>query len=264
MIFKRAHSPAERRDRRQTWRRGAISILCFVAVWQVVAESGLAGAGGLPTPWATLVYFWREFLGDAGYWQSWWVSFRRVALGFVVAQLFGIPLGLLLGLSHRAHALVFPIFELLRPIPPLAWVPLSILFWPTTESSIVFITTVGAFFIIVMNVLDGIRHIPRPYLWQARSLGARQTAIFGRIILPAILPSVVAGMILGIAVTWNVLIAAEMIASDSGLGRLTWEGYVSATAAVVIVGMASIGLAGVLSTGLVHLFERRLLAWRTA
>ena len=123
----------------------------------------------------------------------------------------------------------------------------------------VFITTVGAFFIIVMNVLYGIHGIPKQYLWQARSLGARRSSVFLRIILPAILPSVIAGMVLGIAVTWNVLIAAEMIASDSGLGRLTWEGYVSATPAVVIIGMASIGLAGVISTALIHVFERAAL-----
>ncbi|MEX0924020.1 MAG: ABC transporter permease [Rhodovibrionaceae bacterium] len=249
--------------KRLSWRRGGTAILLFVALWALVAHSPFIAEGSLPNPWETVAYFLAEFLTDSGYWQSWWVSFQRVAYGFLAAQLLGIPLGLLLGLSRRANAIVFPVFELLRPIPPLAWVPLSILFWPTTESSIVFITTVGAFFIIVMNVLYGIHGIPKQYLWQAKSLGARRSSVFLRIILPAILPSIVAGMVLGIAVTWNVLIAAEMIASDSGLGRLTWEGYVSATPAVVIVGMASIGLAGVISTTLIHLFERYALRWRS-
>src|SRR5690606_7928313 len=112
-------------------------------------------------------------------------------------------------------------------IPPLAWVPLSILFWPTNELSIVFITTIGAFFIIVINVYEGVRHIPAQYFWLASSLGAKRRHVFLRILLPAIVPSIATGMTLGIAVTWNVLIAAEMIASDVGLGRLTWEGYVS-------------------------------------
>ena len=250
-------------SKRTSWRRGGTAILLFVLLWAAVAHSPLIAEGSLPNPWETVDYFLSEFLGDSGYWSSWWVSFQRVLYGFLAAQLLGIPLGLLLGLSRRANAFVFPVFELLRPIPPLAWVPLSILFWPTTESSIVFITTVGAFFIIVMNVLYGIHGIPKQYLWQARSLGARRSAIFLRIILPAILPSVIAGMVLGIAVTWNVLIAAEMIASDSGLGRLTWEGYVSATPAVVIIGMASIGLAGVISTALIHVFERAALRWRS-
>jgi NitT/TauT family transport system permease protein len=113
-------------------------------------------------------------------------------------------------------------------------------------------------------VLDGVRSIAPAHLRQARSLGAPPATTLRRIVLPAILPSIVAGMVLGIAVTWNVLIAAEMIASDSGLGRLTWEGYVSATAPVVIVGMVSIGLAGALSTSLIHALEHRLLAWRHA
>jgi NitT/TauT family transport system permease protein len=123
---------------------------------------------------------------------------------------------------------------------------------------------VGAFFIIVMNVLDGVRSISPPHLRQARSLGAPPLMTLRRIVLPAIAPSIIAGMVLGIAVTWNVLIAAEMIAADSGLGRLTWEGYVAAAAPVVVIGMISIGVAGIVSTGLIHALERRLLAWRHA
>ena len=264
MIFTRPATAAEARARRLAWRRGTVAVLAFLALWQLAATLELAGRGGLPTPVETLAVFAQDYATDADYWRSWLVSVQRVAAGFVIAQLLGIPLGLLIGLNRRAFDLVFPVFEILRPIPPLAWVPLAILFWPTTESSIVFITTVGAFFIIVMNVLDGIRAIHPPHLFQARSLGARPAVILRRIVLPAITPSIIAGMVLGIAVTWNVLIAAEMIASDSGLGRLTWEGYVAATAPVVVIGMVSIGLAGIVSTALIHALERRLLAWRTA
>src|SRR6185369_3174866 len=141
-------------------------------------------------------------------------------------------------------------------------VPISILFWPTNETSIVFITFIGAFFIIVINVHDGVRSIKKEHLWLAMSLGASPWRIFRRIIVPSVIPSIAVGMTLGIAVTWNVVIAAEMIASDVGLGRLTWEGYVSHTATTVLVGMISIGLAGYLSTVVVSYAERKLMPWQ--
>jgi len=245
---------------RAQW-RGAIAIVAFVALWQAGAATGLIGGGNLASPWESFLVFLRDYAGDAAYWQGWLISIQRVVLGFVVAQVLGVPLGILFGTSRRFRRLVFPVFELLRPIPPLAWVPLSILFWPTTESSIVFITMLGAFFIIVINVFDGVRSVPEAYVWQARSLGAKPWTIVRRIYLPALLPAIAAGMTLGITVTWNVLIAAEMIASDAGLGRLTWEGYVSGASAVVIVGMVSIGVAGALSSALIVWLERRLTPW---
>ena len=168
----------------------------------------------------------------------------------------------MLGTRRLFHELVYPVVELLRPIPPLAWVPLSILFWPTAELSIVFITFIGPFFIIVINVHDAVRGARKEHLWLARSLGASPAYIFRRIILPSVIPAVAVGMTLGIAVAWNVVIAAEMIASDAGLGRLTWEGYVSHTGTTVLIGMISIGLAGYLSTLLVTYAEKRMMPWQ--
>ena len=118
----------------------------------------------MPGPVETIAVFWSKYANNASYWQSWGASFRRVLAGFVAAQLLGIPLGLLLGTRERFRELVFPVIELLRPIPPLAWVPLSILFWPTHELSIVFITFIGAFFIITIwhigsrQIRDSLQH----------------------------------------------------------------------------------------------------------
>lgn len=240
--------------------RGLASIVMFFLLWQLAVTFQWPGFREIPGPITVAATLW-QYLQRGDYWESWLVSFRRVLSGFVLAQLLGIPLGLALGTSQRFNYLVFPIFEMLRPIPPLAWVPLSILFWPTTEASIVFITFIGAFFIITINVYDGVSNIKKEHLWLARSLGARPMRIFLRIMLPAVIPSIAVGMTLGIAVTWNVVIAAEMIASDSGLGRLTWEGYVSHTAPVVFVGMISIGVAGFLSTYLVDRIERHMMPW---
>lgn len=242
--------------------RGAAAVLAFLAAWELVVRLKLAGFTAIPGPIESLQVFWLNYASKPAYWQSWLASLRRVFAGFILAQILGIPLGLLLGTRERLRELVFPVLELLRPIPPLAWVPLSILFWPSHELSIVFITFIGAFFIIVINVHDGVRTIKQEHLWLARSLGASEATIFRRIVLPSVLPAISVGMTLGIAVTWNVVIAAEMIAGDNGLGRLTWEGYVSHTSTVVIIGMVSIGLAGYLSSVLITWVERRLTPWQ--
>ena len=247
--------------RRANW-RGAASVAAFVALWTLLVHLKAPGFREIPDLAEVARDFWNKYLPSAGYWQSWMVSFKRVGYGFLVSQLLGIPLGLLLGTRRLFHEVVYPVVEVLRPIPPLAWVPLSILFWPTAELSIVFITFIGPFFIIVINVHDGVRSIRKEHLWLARSLGAAPAQIFRRIVLPSVIPAIAVGMTLGIAVAWNVVIAAEMIASDAGLGRLTWEGYVSHTATTVIIGMISIGLAGYLSTLLVTYAERKMMPWQ--
>ena len=242
--------------------RGLIAIAAFFLLWQAASTFHWPGFRTIPGPVEVLVAFVSEYLLSAAYWTAWLVSFERVVWGWALAQLIGIPVGVLLGSSRTFNGLVFPAFEIMRPIPPLAWVPLSILFWPTTESSIIFITFIGAFFIIVINVYEGMSSIKQQHLWLARSLGASPRYMFLRIILPSLIPSIAVGMTLGIAVTWNVVIAAEMIASDSGLGRLTWEGYVSQTATIVLIGMVNIGLAGALSTLLVDWLEKRMMPWK--
>ena len=242
--------------------RGMLAVCGFLLLWELGTRWKLPGLATVPGPLETLAVFWAKYAANPAYWQSWVASFRRVLAGFVAAQILGIPLGLLLGTRARFRELVFPVIELLRPIPPLAWVPLSILFWPSHEFSIVFITFIGAFFIITINVFDGVRGIRQEHIWLARSLGASEARIFRRIVLPAVLPAIGVGMTIGIAVTWNVVIAAEMIAGDNGLGRLTWEGYVSHTSTVVLIGMVSIGLAGYLSSLVITWVERRLAPWR--
>lgn len=262
---KGATAPAAGRKKRMrmpNW-RGTVTVIGFFLLWEFLVRMEVAGFAQIPSPLEVVKTLLSTYILDPGYWASWVTSFQRVLIGFVAAQLLGIPLGLLLGTRKRFNYLFYPVIELLRPIPPLAWVPLSILFWPTAELSIVFITFIGAFFIIVINVHDSVRSIKKEHLWLAQSMGASGTLIFRKIIVPSVIPSIAVGMTLGIAVTWNVVIAAEMIASDSGLGRLTWEGYVSHTGPVVVIGMISIGIAGYLSTLVVDWLEKRMMPWQT-
>ena len=192
-------------------------------------------------------------LTDAFYWISWRDSMMRIVGGFVLAQAIGITLGLLLGASKAAHNLIYPVFEIMRPVPPLAWVPVAVIFWPTPEMSMVFVTFLGAFFIVVINIVDGVHSIDARYLRAARSLGSSRSDMFWHILLPGSLPSIVVGMTVGMGVTWAVVVAAEMIASRTGLGYLTWSAYVAGEFPVIIIGMMSIGIAGYVCSAIIAL-----------
>ncbi|MEW5911586.1 MAG: ABC transporter permease [Thermodesulfobacteriota bacterium] len=241
--------------------RGSLAVFGFFVIWQVGSMGLLPFMHAIPTPITVGHAFW-EFMHTAKYWQSWLDSTLRVTYGFVAAQLLGIPLGLGMGWNRSFKDFSYPLFELMRPIPPLAWVPVSILFWPTNETSIAFITFIGAFFTIVVNVLGGVGAIPRQLVNAAVSFGASPKQVFWRIVLPATIPSIVTGMMVGIGITWNVVIAAEMIAGNTGLGRLTWEAYLAGHTSGIIVGMISIGVAGYVSSMAVKMIGDWLMPWK--
>lgn len=238
--------------------RAVISIVVFVVLWEVGARSKqwfgvvVPYIGNVPAPSAVLDS-WVALLGDAGYWRSWYMSTWRVLTGFVAAMVVGIPLGLMMAVSRTANGIIFPTFEILRPIPPLAWVPASIIFWPTQELSITFVTFLGAFFTVVINVVGGARAIDVRYFQSAQAMGASQWDIFRRVVLPGTLPSIVVGAAVGMGITWEVVVAAEMISggggqdaqgAGGGLGFLIWNSYVGGSYEQIVVGMISIGIAG--------------------
>src|SRR5450631_3097073 len=182
--------------------RAFISLVVFLVLWEVGSRSkqwlghSLPWIGQVPAP-SGVVRVWRALLTDPGYWQSWYLSLARVLAGFVAAMVIGIPLGLLMAVSKTFNGLAFPSFEILRPIPPLAWVPISIIFWPTQELSIAFVTFLGAFFTVVINVVGGAKSIDGRYFQAAQAMGASQWDIFRRVVLPATLPSIVVGSSVG-------------------------------------------------------------------
>ena len=235
--------------------RAIIALTVFVILWELGARSpewlgfALPWIGQVPAP-SGVLKAWAGLLNNAGYWESWYLSLVRVLAGFGAAMLIGIPLGLMMAVSKAVHGVVFPSFELLRPIPPLAWVPASIIFWPTAEMSIAFVTFLGAFFTIVINVVGGAKSIDVRYFQAAQAMGASQWDIFRRVVLPATLPSIVVGSAVGMGITWEVVVAAEMIsgggksAEGGGLGFFIWNSYVGGSYEQIVVGMISIGIAG--------------------
>ena len=240
--------------------RGIISIVGFIIFWEIATIIKLPIIGNVPAPTAVFTSFLHQ-LQEVYYWLSWKDSMIRILTGFVVAQILGVPLGLLLGANKRAKDSIYPIFEIMRPVPPLAWVPLSVIFWPTPELSMMFVTFLGAFFTVVLNIVEGVTTIDQRYIRAAYSLGSSRNDIFWRILLPASLPSIVVGMTVGMGITWSVVVAAEMIASQTGLGYLTWRGYVAGEFPLIVVGMISIGIAGYISSALIRLVGTRFTPW---
>lgn len=253
-------------------RRGIIAIFVFLVIWQFGAliddwtGYDMLGIGLVPPPVDVLIT-WADVIPNLGYWQSWVSSFQRVLAGFLVAMLVGIPFGLLLAVNKYFRGIFFPPFEILRPIPPLAWVPASLIFWPTNEMSIAFVTFLGAFFTIVINVLGGARAIDVRYLRAAQSMGANQWHLFYKIILPGTLPSIFTGAAVGMGITWEVVLAAEMISGGGtqgggGLGFFIWSSYMGGSLEHIVVGMISIGIAGYLCSSSIRKLGFFFMPWR--
>ena len=273
--------------------RGAVSIIVFLLLWELGSRSvhwlsgdifsplrealGALGfkktylpwVGAIPAPTEVLTA-WAGVITDLGYWQSWYKSVFRVLAGFSAAMLIGIPFGLLLAVNRTAFGIGFPVFEVLRPIPPLAWVPASIIFWPTQEMSIAFVTFLGAFYTIVINVVGGAKSIDQRYFQAAQSMGSSQWDIFRRIILPGTLPSIMVGSAVGMGITWEVVVAAEMISGGGsqtggtgggGLGFFIWNSYVGGSYQQIVVGMISIGIAGFFSSELLRALGKYVTPW---
>jgi len=259
--------------RTRATRRALVSLVAFALLWELGARSkawfGVAvpWVGHVPPPSAVLAA-WVRLLGDPGYWQSWVASLLRVLAGFTAAMAVGIPLGLLLAMNRVCRMIFFPVLELLRPIPPLAWVPAAILFWPTQELSIAFVTFVGAFFTIVLNVVGGAGAIDVRYFQAARAMGATGWNVFRRVVLPATVPAIVVGAAVGMGITWEVVVAAEMIsgggssgATGGGMGFFIWNSYIGGAYEQIVVGMISIGIAGYACSEALRRLGARVTPW---
>ena len=235
-----------------------LSILAVPILWFVASRFGLLA--GLPTPVEVLDAYVAELYRE-DFWISTVQSTIRVLVSFTVAAAIAIPMGLLIGRYTVFADLTFPALEMLRPIPPIAWIPFTILVLPAAELSIMFITFLGAFFPILLNTIRGAREVEVEYSRAAKSLGASSYETFRHVIYPSALPAIHAGMIVGMGLAWVNLIAAEMVAGGTGLGFLTWSAYTSGSYPTIIVGVITIGLLGAASSALVRLVGDWQLDW---
>ena len=174
----------------------------------------------------------------------------------------GIVIGVLMGRSVVVKRFMMPYIEVVRPIPAVAWIPLAILMWPTEESSIIYITFLGALFPIVLNTLHGVEQTPEVLVRAAQSLGASRWGIFRHVVLPGAMPSIAAGLAIGMGVSWFSLLAGEIISGQYGIGYFTWDAYSLINYQDIVVGMLVIGFLGTASTAAIKLITRPMLSWQ--
>jgi len=240
-------------------RLGLITVL--LCIWQYVALHVLDATSRtlLPPPTAIFSAAW-ELLSSGELLRHARDSLKREMVAFLWASI-SIPIGIAMGWSKMIDEQMDPIMEMLRPIPPLAWIPLSILWFGVGDEQNQFIIFLGIFFPILLNTINGVKGIEPNLIRAARCLGASEANILWRIVVKAALPQIVTGIRIGLGVGWMALVAAELVGANSGLGFLINDARTVLRTDYIIVGMASIGIIGLLLDQIIRELGRRLLPW---
>lgn len=189
-------------------------------------------------------------------------SLVRVLTGFLLAALCGVVLGVVLGLSRILADLFRPIVETLRPIPPIAWTPIAILWFGIGDAPSYFLVFIGAIFPIFVNTFAAVRSIDRSHINAALCLGASRSLVLRDVVVPSALPLIFPGLRIGLGVGWMCVVAAELIAAQSGLGYMIQQNRMLLQTQNVVMGMLTIGIVGLLMSMLMTTIERRLIPWR--
>lgn len=242
--------------------RRILSLVIIVVLWHVVTTLKIPPFTRVPTPYEVWVDA-LSFIPTMHCFMCVIFSMGRIYLGFTIACLIGIPLGLMMGWNRVVKNFVFPTFESLRPIPVMSWIPLSVIMFPLTEHSIVFLVFLGAFYPIVLNTLLGVESVRADYIQGALSLGSKPRHIFFDLILPGALPSIFTGMTVGMGLAWVMVVAAEMVAGGYGLGYMTWESYILIAYPRIILGMFTIGACGYFSSAVIRHLGNKAMPWRS-
>lgn len=236
--------------------------LLIIAFWQLAAELQLYNTILLPPPDRVARSAWGLLLSGELI-RHLADSLRRIAVANLVAFVTAVPLGILMGRYRPFEDFMDGFLNIIRPIPPLAWIPLAILWFGLGEKSVVFITLISAFFALLINTIAGVRSVDKSLPRAALTLGASQRDVIRDIIVPATLPHIFTGLRIALGVSWMSIVAAELIAASSGLGYMISYYREVLRSDLILVGMLSIGLIGfAMDRGLVWL-EGRLLPWRT-
>ena len=238
-------------------------IALLIAVWWAVVRATQSVI--FPTPWQ-VVTGTLELIEDGTLWEHIGASLLRVGTGFLLAVSFAVPLGLWMGWVRGAFNTLNPIFQMLRPVSPIAWIPLAILWFGVGDASPIYLIFISSVFPMVVQTTVGVHTIEKRYLRAAENFGVSRHTLFTQVVIPAVLPQVIVGMRIGLGVAWLVVVAAEMIALHSGLGYLIIDSRNAGNRYdLVVAGMIIIGLIGLLLDGLMRLLENMdSVRWRYA
>jgi NitT/TauT family transport system permease protein len=196
------------------------------------------------------------------YYQHVMVSVRRVATAFLLATCLGVPLGLFMGWSKNFRDFVFPVFETLRPIPILAWVPLAIIMFSGLETPVIFLTFLASFFATALNTMLGVQSIDESYTRAAQCLGANRWQVFRHVIVPGAMPFIFTGLQISVGVAWFSLVAGEMVSGEFGLGYVINTAYTMVQYPTIIIGMVTLGAVGYITSAMVRKAGDMMMQWR--
>ncbi|SOE49812.1 Cyanate ABC transporter, permease protein [Orrella dioscoreae] len=228
----------------------AFGFLLLGLLWQALAQTG----GGIPTPgqtWQAAVAlfaepFYQAGPNDQGIGWNVLASLQRVALGFGLAALVGIPLGFMIGRFRFLNRMVGPLISLLRPVSPLAWLPIGLLVFKSADPAAIWTIFICSIWPMIINTAVGVQRVPRDYLNVARVLDLSEWKIVTRILLPAVLPYVLTGVRLAVGTAWLVIVAAEMLTGGVGIGFWVWDEWNNLNVAHIIIAIFVIGIVGLL------------------
>lgn len=233
-----------------------------VEVWKLPRFAQMPGPTDVITEWLSPDPSYGLSIYSPEYYQHIWVSWRRVLIAFLLATATGVPLGLFLGWSQRFKDYVFPVFELLRPIPPLAWVPLAIIMFQGSETPIVFLTFLASFYATTLNTMLGVESIDVSFVRAAYCLGAKRPQVFWHVIVPGAMPFIFTGLQISVGVAWFSLVAGEMVSGQYGLGYLINTSYTMVQYPTMVIGMITLGIVGYLTSAAVRMLGNYLMQWR--
>jgi ABC-type nitrate/sulfonate/bicarbonate transport system permease component len=235
-------------------------LAALIVLWEYMSVRDPTLALQLPPP-SEIYSGMLELLKKGALQRDVLASLKRVGISLLFASAIGFPLGALLGGSRKFAWSVEPIINFFRPIPPLAWIPLSILWFGIGDVQNEFIIFLAAFFPILLNTMEGVRDVDRQLIRAARTLGANRFVIASSVILPAAMPQMFVGLRVGTGIAWMALVAGELVAATSGLGYLINQGRYLFRSDYVIVGMVMIGVIGLMLDGLIRLAQSILMPW---
>src|SRR3954467_198824 len=234
-----------------------------VEIWRLPRFREMPGLTAVIKEWLSPNPSYGLSLYTEEYYQHILVSIWRVTKAFFLATVLGVTFGLLLGWSRKFKEYVFPVFEMLRPIPILAWVPLAIVMFIATESAVVYLAFLASFFATALNTMLGVESIDESYVRAAYCLGAKRSQVFRHVIVPGALPYIFTGLQISVGVSWFSLVAAEMVSGQYGLGYVINTSYTMVRYPTIVIGMITLGFVGYTTSALVRLLGDHLMQWRT-
>jgi ABC-type nitrate/sulfonate/bicarbonate transport system permease component len=233
-----------------------------VDVWKLPRFSQMPGLFTVLKEWLNPDPVYGLSIYTAEYYTHIFASCVRVFVAFALATILGVPLGLFMGWSTKVREYLFPVFEMLRPIPILAWVPLAIIMFSGLETPVIFLAFLASFFVTTLNTMLGVESIDESYLRAAQCLGANDRQIFTNVVIPGAMPFIFTGLQISIGVCWFSLVAAEMVSGQYGLGYVINNSYTNVRYPTIIIGMVTLGFVGYATSAMVRAIGNRLMQWR--